>query len=364
MVSYTFHAGRLKRGLAEEMQCREDGTIELSGKPGLHRIFLPVLDNYGRFSGFGRIHLEWELPTDSVCKVYALITRENTIWRHGQSLKLDAFFQDGRIWAEEKKEIMEKEGCLIGIQTRDMLLYGKEGRFLWIMIEVSAEPVGNISKICVYHPGDNFMQTFPQVYQEEGSFFHRYLSVFSTIYASVEERISSLDQILDPDQAPSELLPELCRWLGISRGPEFLKEEMLRKLLKEACWLNRNKGTKKVLKRLTEILTGQVPVVVERNMADKYIRQEERSLYDRLYGNSVWDVTVLIQGKVEETLKMQAEFLLEQFKPVRSRLHLVFLENAGILDSCCYMDQNAQICSLPPGILDGAGRMDHSLLIE
>lgn len=364
MISYTFHTGRLKRGLAEGMRCREGGVLELSGEAGQHRIFLPVLDNYGRAAGFGRIHLEWDLPRDSVCTVTALVGKEKTIWKEGQSLELDAFFQDAAIAAERKKEVMAEEGCLWGVQVRDMLLYGKKGRFLWIMLEVSGEAVGNISNIRVYHPGDNFMQTFPQVYQEEGSFFHRYLSVFSTMYGSLEERICRLEQILDPDRTAPELLPELCRWLGISGGLEFLQADVLQKLVKEACWLNRNKGTKKVLERLTEILTGQVPVVVERNMIEKYIRQEERLLYDRLYGSSIGDVTVFIRGEVEEALKMQVEFLLEQFKPVLSRLRLVFLENRGILDSCCYMDQNAQICGLPLGILDGACRMDQSLLAE
>lgn len=362
MVSYTFHTGRLRRGLAQGMHCGEDGILELSGELGLHRIFLPALDNYGRFQGFGRIHLEWDIPADSVCTVSALIKKEKSIWRNGQMLELDAFFQNAGIAAEEKKALMEAEGCLTGIQVKDMLLYGKKGRFLWIMVEISGEAVGNISNICVYNPGDNFMQTFPQVYQKENSFFHRYLSVFSTIYGAMEERISQLDRILDPEQTAPQMLPELCQWLGISDGLEFLKTETLRELIKQACWLNRNKGTKKVLKRLTELLTGQIPVVVERNMIEKYIRQEERFLYDRLYGKSTWDVTVLIRGEVEEVLKMQTEFLLEQFKPVRSRLHLVFLENTGILDSCCYMDQNAQLCGLPPGILDGAGRMDQSLL--
>ena len=58
------------------------------------------------------------------------------------------------------------------------------------MVEVMGEGV-SIGNIRVEAPGDNFMQTFPEVYREKNSFFHRYLSVYSSIYNDFQEKLDA-----------------------------------------------------------------------------------------------------------------------------------------------------------------------------
>ena len=52
---------------------------------------------------------------------------------------------------------------------------------------------------------------------------------------------------------------------------------------------------------------------------------------------------VLIRKLLNENERFQLEYLIDQFKPIRSRIHLIQLKETGILDSNIYLDMNAQI---------------------
>ena len=51
-------------------------------------------------------------------------------------------------------------------------------------------------------------------------------------------------------------------------------------------------------------------------------------------------------------------YLLDQFKPLRSRIHIVHLKSDGMLDSHSYLDMNARVFEVENGGLDENQIMD------
>lgn len=65
-----------------------------------------------------------------------------------------------------------------------------------------------------------------------------------------------------------------------------------------------------------------------------------------------------------ENQKSQLMFLLNQFKPVRSRLKVRFLDPKGDLDSHTYLDMNAYVQEAENAVLDERQGMDSSILLQ
>lgn len=380
MMRYRIGTRRMKNALLEGMEAEQEGVLRLTGN-GVHRVFFQALDHHGLCRQFGQLHMDWQLPEDSLCRVYALVQDSRTCEDARHKEELDVYLCNSKISAEEKIEYFRHQDALVSVNAKDILLYERPGRYLWLLLEVvinhtiSDQTDGRkccykIFDLEVINPGDNFMQTFPEIYQVTGGFFHRYLSIFSSIYRQVQNYIDHLEELLDLDTAPEELLPMYGEWLGIDCSGGFLSIESLRVLLKEADSLNRSKGSRQALIRLVELLTGERPIIVERIMLEEYLlnqrtnnsrypstnrQKDEREIYDKLFGDSEMDVSVLIHKALEEPEKMQLEFLMNQFKPVRSRLRVITLEQAAILDAHCYIDHNTQITTVNMAMLD-----DHS----
>ena len=51
--------------------------------------------------------------------------------------------------------------------------------------------------------------------------------------------------------------------------------------------------------RLCELFIGEKPIILERSMVGRYLRKAEADIYNQLYGESPYDVTLLINSKAE-----------------------------------------------------------------
>lgn len=352
-IHYSIKSSRLKEASLFGMELTAGDRIR-SREEGDHYAFLPVLDSGVEDCPWGRMCFDLQLPENCVCYLYVAASNEKERW----DLELRA--QSGLY---EKKKVLQQMRGLRFINKGDVLLYEIEGRYLWILFEIIGEGV-SVGDIRVEAPGDNFMQTFPEVYREKNSFFHRYLSLYSSIYNDFQEKLDARNELLPVETAPLPLLELYARWLGIDVNGGYLGEETLRKFLKEAPELLRRKGTKYCIRRICELLIGEAPTIVERSQIARYVRGNEREQYDHLYGESPYDVTLLLKHYVEEKKKGQLLHLLSQFKPVRTRLHIVFLEPAGMLDEHSYLDQNAVIFTQHEGSLDMAQTPDGTIILQ
>jgi len=52
-----------------------------------------------------------------------------------------------------------------------VLLYGLNGRYLYLVLELIGLGEGKITGMKVDSQGDNFMNTFPEIYRERGGYF-------------------------------------------------------------------------------------------------------------------------------------------------------------------------------------------------
>ncbi len=359
---YSIKKNRFQRGYHPGFELEgEDGLAAVSGA-AVHRLYLRAVDSGVSDALWGRLWFWMESCEDMVCYVYVAALDEDSFYRNGRPVRIEDFLCSEEEPDTVKKELLKRVEALRFVNKTDMLLYGLRGRYLYIAVEAIGAGRCRIAKMKVDQQGDNFLGTFPEVYRERGSFFHRYLSVFSSIYNDFQEDIDGLAKLLDLDSCPPKLLLVYAGWLGLDVGNDFLEEPTLRMLLKEAYSLNRMKGTKTVLERVAKIILGKDVLVLERGLMERRVDTEDFLELDRLYGKSIYDVTILVDGVLGETKKSQLMFFLKQFKPVRARLRIVFLKRGSGLDSYSYLDKNACISGQDVGILDSGQEIDWGYL--
>lgn len=353
-IQFTISRNRLNKALMQGIEIEGSDGVRCNANEGVHYMILPLLDSGVEDCPWGRIFFHMEMPKDAVCYLYVCAMNEPL----GRELLMDPAkgFQ-------EKIKYLAANRCLRFINKKDALLYEIEGRYLWVALEIIGEDV-SLSHMVIKAPGDNFMRLFPEVYREKNSFLHRYLSIFSSIYQDFGRDIDHMEDLLEPDKMPVQLLELYLKWFGIDVSGGYISEAVMRQLLKDAAWLMANKGTRRCIDRICELFINEKPIILERNMMNRYLTQAQTDIYNSLYGDGPYDVTLLIQSRVELAVRRQLLHLLEQFKPIRCRLAVVFLENTGVLDSYNYLDGNAYVYSSSMADLDDEQLMDGTVIIQ
>ena len=75
-------------------------------------------------------------------------------------------------------------------------------------------------------------------------------------------------------------------------------------------------------------------------------------------------MNILIRKLLNENERFQLEYLIDQFKPIRSRIHLIQLKETGILDSNIYLDMNAQISDEVFATLDDYQDINGTIVLQ
>lgn len=347
-IVYSIKYNRMKTAVSEGFAF-DEGSVLKSYSAIHNMIFFKPIDTAIMDNTYGRLRFDYKM--DGNCAINVYLGASNELYDIDGDINriLDVFsYIDG-------KQITN---------TSDCLLYDFSGRYFYLAFILEGDGNVEISNIKLYHRGDNFMGTFPEVYQERNSFFHRFMSAFSSIYNDMEAEIDNLPDILNLDTADASLLPIYGRWLGIDVGDGFLKEDVLRTLVKESYALNRIKGTKYCLERISEIILGKKGIVVERNMAQDYLEDDQVEHFDRLYGDNLSDVTLLIQQSLDSIQLSQLEYILEQFLPINCSLYIVMLQDVAALDGHVYLDINSTVYKTREGSLDGALSLDGEITLS
>ena len=364
MAKYTIRKNRIKAGYITGFSCDDSATLELipsSDSPG---IFLRGLDGVRPDAAWGRLSFEAECSEDRAYGVYVLAVNDRRRNIGGSMIDLDLLLTNPDISSEDKKDLLLSQGAARFIGRSDILLYEQKGQYLYIAILVAGEGHLRISNMVVDSTGDNFMATFPQVYRERNSFFHRFLSVFSSIYNDFEQDIRDLPKLLDPDVCPKELLPVYGSWVGIDLEGGSLDEHMMRQFVREAYLLNRLKGTKTVIRRVLEIILGEPAVVIEHNRIRSWINEDRIDVPDGFQVQGIYDVTVMVPGKLTEELRHKIVFMLNQFKPIRTRISIVQMDEIPTADSRTYLDINSRLPKEQEAELDSGLSMDGTVILK
>lgn len=343
---YRLNEALLNRGLREGLSVREDGVLRLEGT-GAHSILLPGLDSAQPDCAWGRLSLRCRLGSESMLVIRAMSSDQDSVIRNDRVVRIDDLLLDPAVPRAEKERLFTLADGLERSGVQDLLLTGQNGRWLWLWLEVVGDEAGTLEDLRVYVPGDNFFRTFPQVYQTDNDFLQRYLSIFSTMYQEFQEEIDDLPRLLDIDTAPAALLPMFANWLGLETDEALISPEQLRRLLKAAPELLARKGTKWAVEQVVRLFVDEPVYIVERNLIPTDGRRGTE-----LYGTTPFDFTVMLDCRMDEKLRLRLNFLIDQFRPARSRCHIVFLEECGGLDAFTYLDVNGKVLQNAPGSLD------------
>ena len=355
---YRLGKARLSRALLQGFELVEN-SLRTQARTGSASAFLPGLDSAAAGCLWGRLTLRCSLGPESMLTVRAFASDQDVVRRGDELVKIDQLLTDPQVPLREKERLFLLADGLERSGVRDVLLNGQTGRWLWLWLEVTGEEGCTLEDLRVYVPGDHFFRTFPQVYQTDNDFFQRYISVFSTMYQELQEKIDDLPGLLDVDTAPEKLLPVFASWLGLETDERLFSAQELRELVKAAPELMARKGTKWAVERVVGLLVQGPIYVVERNLLS---RTPERG--EELYGSTPYDFTVMLSCPQDEKLRARLQFLVDQFRPVRSRCRIVFLEECGGLDAFTYLDINGSVLQNTPGSLDDRKALTGMIYLE
>lgn len=347
-IWYTIKNNRIKQGYIEGFNVYDSNRLELDETKRDHFVFLRPIDGVNDDSHWGRLSCNLLLSEEIVCYIYVIASNTlDIVIGEGESVHLDDVLFGKEMETYKKVSLLMNLGAKRFVNSNDFLLYDFKGRYLFVAIEMLGTGKASIGNIRVGVRGDNFMGAFPEVYRQENSFFHRYLSIFSSIYNDISEQNDKLYEMLDLDKCSPELLEMYGSWFGIDLRGGFLSEDVLRTIVKEAYQLNRMKGTRKVIERILEIMLGDDAVLLENRRQD----------------GGIFDVTILVNRKLSEDLRHQLTFLLDQFKPIRTNIRLLQMEKEAVMDGNSYLDMNATIPAEKHVVLDEEALYDGAITL-
>ncbi|KMZ53599.1 hypothetical protein [Dorea sp. D27] len=300
-----------------------DGTFSVMPGTETGRVFLPVTDSMEKNTMWGRLHTRMRLPEKGLCHIYTLAGNDRE--------EIEQLLRCTEAGPDKKAGLFYTYGRKAGTNSEDVLLYDMRGRYLWIYIEVAGPGRAVLDNIFIENPGDEFMQMFPEVYQEPGGFFQRYLSVLSTLYRDMQKKIDESASLLDEETADRELVRLYTRWLGFDGARLGLSEKEERMLLMNLYWLNRRKGTKEAVLRLCDIFMEAGPNVMEVGKEELFLAFERQADADR---------------------NKKFARILGRFLPAGLRVRIVCGKEPACCDGHMYLDVNGVIAPFPEGALD------------
>lgn len=158
-------------------------------------------------------------------------------------------------------------GAFENFATYEAPVGAPPGRYLWVLLELRGKggATPRIKSLRAEYPGHELLRRLPKVYSRDlpaADFLRRYLAPLEGFLGELDGRSSLRRALLDPFSAPQECLPWLASLLGLlldERWPLAAR----RRLIAEAAWLFRFRGTLPGLVRLLQIYLGRPPVVVE-----------------------------------------------------------------------------------------------------
>lgn len=227
----------------------------------------------------------------------------------------------------------------------DLLLYDVKGLFLCF----TAEPGEALKGYELTFPGLSIDSMLPSVMQGDGT-LRKLLGVYQSLYMDLNRKLREFPDRLSP--YGDNPLPDLPRWLGASSWMEPGLPE--REMLAAAIELNRCRGTKKGIRLLSRLVTGQTCEIVEQFQWDPEIRSaQERDDCARLYGGEQSGVTLLFPVGTSAEKLSALKAILDDFIPLGVPYTAVRLEAGTTMDGHSYLDGGAEIADPPPAGLDG-----------
>ncbi len=360
-IIFTIKKNRIKRSCLQGFTSPDDALLAVDESTGVAGVFLDPLDSGEKGMQWGRLSMDTDVSEQRALYVYAYATDDPVISDGTRYLDIGEYLKSD-VSVYEKEDFLKRLGAQRFAQKSDLLLYSCEGRYLFVSLVVKGEGNLRIRGIRLDQEGDVFLNIFPEVYRERGSFFHRFISIFAEIYHDRQAEIDALPDLLALDKCPAELIPVYAKWLGIELIPGSFPDDVMRSIVNEGWQLNRMKGSKWALERCVELAIGEKPIVLEQNTIVSYENKEKQEKVSALKPRDRYGVTVLINRQLNEEEKIFLFHLIDQFRPIRSRVKLIELSHDSVLDGNRYLDMNAMVFKLQDAVID-SGQIDGGVVL-
>ena len=164
-------------------------------------------------------------------------------------------------------ELAWSEATEAGAVTSECPVHAPPGRYLWVMLELigTGRRAPRIHALRAQTQGHSLISHLPALYSRNSdvsSFLRRYLAMPDSLQSYFDTAAFFRHVLLDPCSSPADMLPWLAGFVGLVLDERF-DEGVRRRLVQEAVWLFRFRGTIKSLSRFLEIYIGVSVLIIE-----------------------------------------------------------------------------------------------------
>lgn len=256
------------------------------------------------------------------------------------------------------------------LNPKDALLFQAQGQYLWLLFEFIGNEQGTpeVSSMRVYYPRTSYLSYLPSVYQEDAKskdFLERYFSLFATFLEGMDEKIDQVVKYFDIDAVSGPYLKWLATWLGIA-SQDHWNEHQLRRLMKAAPTIFKQKGTRASIEKLVEIYTGEPPIIIEPFQVKHLLeKQEFAAVVPLLYGDNPYCFNVLVKQEHAEKEKQRIvlQKILDEHKPAYTEARLIVLQPWMYMDYHSYLGVNTYLSEPKLFMLDDKSSLPHHTII-
>jgi phage tail-like protein len=215
-------------------------------------------------------------------------------------------------------------------ETYEAPVLAGPGRYLWVRLELkgNTRATPRVRVLRAEYPTHDYLRRLPQTFSRDervAPFLRRYLAIFEGLLGELEARADARAALLNPLSAPAEILPWLASFLGLTLDERMARarraggrcEDVRRRLISEATWLFRFRGTVPGLQRFLEIYLGVQTILVEkfrvRGMGGALLKDSAGLLSSSILGAGFrvggaigHDETQILGGSIEDAFETHA----------------------------------------------------------
>lgn len=328
------------------------------------------LDSVEEETDWHKIELLADIPEETQIRFSCFATDERYGVLEGQVVEYSEYFADPGIPLARKWRASRHLWSEPIVNPRDALLMNAKGRYLWYRLELAGSertaPV--IRRLRIHFPRLSPIVHLPPIYQDDpdGSrFLERFLALFGTFFAEMEEKIDKVSSTFDPDGVAGPYLTWLSRWLALDIA-ESWDELKLRMLMKRAPELYKLRGTRQGLSQMLHIYTGVEPFIVEQHQL-KHMQEssELRQMFTRLYGDNPYCFCVMLPPECvhSDKQRMMIEKIIEDQQPAYADGRLVILQPWMHADMHTYIGINTVLSEPTLLTIDQQSSMPHGTVL-
>ncbi|MDL2217582.1 hypothetical protein LJC27_02880 [Christensenellaceae bacterium OttesenSCG-928-M15] len=354
-----------EKGLLKGLTLCGDALVAEPEKSMFHGAFYSAsIDSHERGFAWQRAQIMGDFPEDAFvrCSFYASDSRILNESEPDIDLYLSSPYQN----ASTKASTLDSIYTEIHSGERDFYIRA-QGRYLYLKVEIILTGMqgARLQAIRLQTRGDHMIDYLPALYKREDSsgFMRRFVSIFNNLSLDLEERIALMSRLFDYEHAEGEMLRYLAQWVDAQPGGS---DEETRERIGRAVFDHAVLQTPRGIEAFVEQQTGYTPILLEHfNFAEVLREGKDRELYERLYGENPFRLTVALPETAFSTRAHSDAFLksLQDALPAHVEARLLTLSEGVYLDRYAYLGMNTRLKGYRPLKVDDSVSLDYNTIV-